>query len=139
MKSLVDFQACICKIRPTRSNQIRWRIVNFSFIIATNHEARPSKESKVSLLKNKIPEFFTANYVFKYHNKTIFSILIHLCKDFTHIWRITVFKLFSMTCSAIYGQNVQTTIGQKLSTPFNYFTRIFSSFFAVQELNFVIN
>ena len=47
--------------------------------------------------------------------KQSFLILIHLCKDFTHIWRITVFKLFSMTCSAIYGQNVQTTIGQKLS------------------------
>ena len=60
--------------------------------------------------------------------KHSFLTLIHLCKDFTHIWRITVFKLFSMTCSAIYGQNVQTTIGQKLSAPFNYFTRTYFQF-----------
>ena len=41
-------------------------MVNFSFNIATSHEARPSKSSKISLLKNKIPELFTANYVFKF-------------------------------------------------------------------------
>ena len=47
-------------------------MINFSFNIATPHEARPSKESKISLLKNKIPKLFTANYVFKFHKKTIF-------------------------------------------------------------------
>ena len=103
--------------------------------------------SNLRFLYRKI-KFLNCLLLIMYSNfitKQSFLLLIHLRKDFTHIWRITVFKLFSMTCSAIYGQNVQTTIGQKLSAPFNYFTRIasanslFSSFFAVQELNFVKN
>ena len=111
------------------------------------HVMKQDHPSNLRFLYRKI-KFLNCLLLIMHSNfitKQSFLLLIHLRKDFTHIWRITVFKLFSMTCSAIYGQNVQTTIGQKLSAPFNYFTRIasanflFSSFFAVQELNFVKN
>ena len=70
-------------------------MVNFSFNIATPHEARPSKSSEIFLLKNKIPELFTANYEFKFHNKTIFSNIDPFTQRFfTHLTNYSLSIIF---------------------------------------------
>ena len=130
MKSLVDFQACICN-KVQQNSEFKNHKECSIFLSILLHVMKQDHLSDLRFLHWKI-KFLNCLLLIMYSNfiiKQSFLILIHLRKDFTHIWRITVFKLFSMTCSAIYGQNVQTTIGQKLSAPFNYFTRTYFQFF----------
>ena len=89
-------------------------MVNFSFNIATPHEARPSKESKNSLLKNKIPKLFTANYVFKFHNKAISSNIDPFMQRFyTHLTNCSLKIIFDDMQRHLWSKK-QTTVGQKL-------------------------
>jgi hypothetical protein len=90
-------------------------MVNFSFNIATCHEARPSKKFEMTSLKMNFLKCFWMIWYSNFITKIIlFLTLIDLRIDFTHP-TIYSLKIISDDMQRHLWTNWQSTLGQKIS------------------------